>query len=257
VKHVALSSEYYKGDRSLRESGFDITFRFGPYGADTHHYAPVCLNSLLYKTETDMEKMSVWLADKRAAQEWHDRAEKRRKIIQTLLWGQQPGLFFDYDFDRKKLSSYEYATTFYPLWAGVATSAQARAVVGKLHRFEQQGGLAMSTHETGVQWDYPYGWAPIQLIAVEGLRRYGYNKDADRISYKFLSLVLADFERDGNIREKYNVVTDSSNVELAEGYRSNAIGFGWTNGVFLELLATLPKELATRLGAHQGASSQK
>src|SRR5216683_2125797 len=47
---VRLSADYYKGDRSMRESGFDISFRFGAYGSATHHYAPVCLNSLLYKT---------------------------------------------------------------------------------------------------------------------------------------------------------------------------------------------------------------
>lgn len=248
VKFVALSPEYYKGDRSMRESGFDISFRFGPYGAGTHHFAPVCLNSLLYKTETDMEKMSTWSKDAQAAAQWHQRAEKRKEIMQNLLWNRQSGLFFDYDFQTKKQSSYEYATTFYPLWVGLATEAQAASVVKNLHLFEQEGGLAMSTQGTGVQWDYPYGWAPIQLLAVEGLRRYGYNAEADRISGKFLSMVLANFTRDGNIREKYNVVTDSSNIKLAEGYRENIIGFGWTNGVFLELLNGLPADRRNRLG---------
>jgi alpha,alpha-trehalase len=242
IKHLALSPEYYKGDRSMRESGFDISFRFGPHGAETHHYAPVCLNSLLYKTETDLEKMSTWLRDKQAATQWRQRAEKRQEIIRTLLWNQQSGLFFDHDFQKQRQSSYEYATTFYPLWAGLSTSAQADSVVKNLRILEHEGGLAMSTKETGVQWDYPYGWAPIQLLAVEGLRRYGYNTDADRISDKFLSMVLANFRRDGNIREKYNVVTDSSNIKLTEGYRENIIGFGWTNGVFLELLHGLPND---------------
>jgi len=59
VQEFRLSSDYYKGDRSMRESGFDVSFRFGPFGAATHHYAPVCLNSLLYKTEKDMEQISA------------------------------------------------------------------------------------------------------------------------------------------------------------------------------------------------------
>lgn len=249
IKHVALSADYYKGDRSMRESGFDITFRFGPYGAETHHYAPVCLNSLLYKVETDLEQMSEWLGDQAAASEWRQRAEKRRKTIQTLLWDARRGMFFDYHFPTGKLSKYEYASTFYPLWVGAATAEQARAVVNNLPRFEHEGGLAMSTLDSGVQWDYPYGWAPIQLLAVEGLRRYGYNAEADRISVKFLSMVLANFERDANIREKYNVVTDSSNIQLAEGYRDNIIGFGWTNAVFLELLNELPAGQIGRIAA--------
>ena len=249
VEYVALSPQYYKGDRAMRESGFDISFRFGPYGADTQFYAPVCLNSLLYKTETDMQQLGLWLGDKKAAALWKERAQKRRRIIQSLLWNSQRGLYFDYDLQTKKLSSYVYATTFYPLWAGVATPAQARAVVHNLNLLEHQGGLAMSTQDTGVQWDYPYGWAPIQLLAIEGLRRYGYDTDADRISYKFLSMVLANFERDGNIREKYNVVTDSSNIQVAEGYRGNIVGFGWTNAVFLELLHDLPQEWARKIGS--------
>jgi len=248
TRHVALSPEYYKGDRSMRESGFDISFRFGPYGADTHHFAPVCLNSLLYKTETDMAQISQWLGDRRLASMWQARADKRRKLIQSLLWNAQRGLFFDYDFKQRNQSSYVYATTFYPLWAGLATAGEARAVRNNLSLFEQAGGLAMSTKATGVQWDYPYGWAPIQLLAVEGLRRYGYNEDADRISQKFLSMVLVNFGRDHNIREKYNVVTDSSNVEVAEGYRTNVVGFGWTNGVFLELLNQLPADSRGQIG---------
>jgi alpha,alpha-trehalase len=249
LQYVALSPEYYKGDRAMRESGFDITFRFGPYGADTQHYAPVCLNSLLYKTEKDMEQISLWLGNKQAALQWRKRAQQRRRLIQTLFWNSQRGLYFDYDFQTHQQSSYVYATTFYPLWAGIATPAQARAVVQNLKLFEHQGGLAMSTRETGVQWDYPYGWAPIQLLAVEGLRRYGYNAEADRISSEFLAMVLANFQRDGTIREKYDVVSESSNIQLAEGYRSNVIGFGWTNAVFLVLLDHLPQASIRRLDA--------
>ena len=89
------------------------------------------------------------------------------------------------------------------------------------------------------------------MLAVEGLRRYGYDEDADRISCKFLSMVLDNFVRDGNIREKYNVVSDSSNVQLREGYRDNIVGFGWTNGVFLELLNGMTPERFDR-GCVQG-----
>ncbi|MGC2446150.1 MAG: trehalase family glycosidase, partial [Candidatus Sulfotelmatobacter sp.] len=61
LRQFKLSKDYYKGDRSMRESGFDVSFRFGAFGAATHHYAPVCLNSLLYKTEKDLEQISLWL----------------------------------------------------------------------------------------------------------------------------------------------------------------------------------------------------
>ena len=246
---VALTADFYKGDRSMRESGFDVTFRFGPFGADTHHYAPVCLNSLLYKTEQDLREMSTLLGRKEEAQVWRRKALERRTPIVKYLWDEHRGLFFDYDFVTGARSSYEYATTFYPLWAGVASKEQARAVVHNLALFEQPGGLAMSRRETQAQWDYPYGWAPIHLLAVEGLRRYGYDVEANRISSKFLATVVQNFLLDHTIREKYDVVTGSQITHIEAGYRQNVTGFGWTNGVFLELLHQLPPGLAAQLAA--------
>ena len=250
---IALSADYYKGDRAMRESGFDISFRFGPYGAATHHYAPVCLNSLLYKTEKDLEQISGILGRKQDADEWRKRADDRKEKIQKYLWDAQRGMYFDYDFEKQQLSTYEYVTTFYPLWAGLATPEQAKAVVQHLATFEQPGGLVMSPRETGGQWDYPYAWAPNQLLADEGLRRYGFNSDADRVSYEFLSTVAENFRHDSTIREKYNAVTRSSETQVTAGYHMNIVGFGWTNGVFLELLHELPENSAIRLAKEQTA----
>ncbi len=252
---VSLSKDYYKGDRAMRESGFDISFRFGPYSAATHHYAPVCLNSLLYRSETDLERISRMLDRKSDADQWKKQAEQRKQAMQKLMWNAEQGLFFDYNFETGQKSDYRYVTTFYPLWAGLATPDQATALAHNLSVFEQPGGLAMSTAASGVQWDYPYGWAPTQLLAVEGLRRYGKNAEADRVAYKFLSDVAENFKRDGVIREKFNVVTRSSETHVESGYQANVVGFGWTNGVFLELLHELPNDLAARLDREQRASS--
>jgi alpha,alpha-trehalase len=253
ARSMLLSPDYYKGDRSMRESGFDISFRFGPYGAATHHHAPVCLNSLLYKTEKDLQQISELLGRQEDAQKWQQRAELRKGRIQRYLWDPARRLFFDYNFDTGVRSSYEYVTTFYPLWAGLATPEQAQELRHNLGIFEQPGGLVMSTTEAGVQWDYPYGWAPTQIIAIEGLRRYGFVEDANRISYKFLATIAANFRRDGTIREKYNVVTRSSESNIQAGYNQNVIGFGWTNAAFLVFLHELPKEWVDRLAKEQSA----
>jgi alpha,alpha-trehalase len=247
ARKISLSPDYYKGDRSMRESGFDISFRFGPYGAATHHYAPICLNSLLYKTEKDLQMMGEILGRKDDAQKWSQRAELRKDRIQKYLWDPGRRLFFDYNFETGTRSSYEYVTTFYPLWAGLATPEQAQELARNLGIFEQPGGLAMSDNDAGVQWDYPYGWAPTQIIAIEGLRRYGFNDDANRISYNFLATIAENFRRDGTIREKYNVVTRSSESGVHAGYQQNVIGFGWTNAAFLVFLHELPKDWVDRL----------
>jgi alpha,alpha-trehalase len=241
----------------MRESGFDVSSRFGPFGSATHHYAPVCLNSLLYKTEKDLEQISLWLGHHDDAGKWNKRSEERKALITKYLWNEQQGMFFDHNLLTNRMSEYRYASMFYPLWAGLATPEQAKAVVANLKGFEQPGGLPMSTIDTGAQWDLPYGWGNIEMLAISGMRRYGYNADADRVSYEFLSMVAENFRRDGNIREKYNVVTRSSEARAEMGYHMNVIGFGWTNAAFLELLHGLPKDMATRLEQEQSQPPAK
>jgi alpha,alpha-trehalase len=75
------------------------------------------------------------------------------------------------------------------------------------------------------------------------------------VSYEFLSTVAENFRRDGEIREKYNVVTRSSEAHAELGYHMNVVGFGWTNAAFLELLQGLPKGMVERLQREQNPSS--
>jgi len=236
-----LTPLFYKGDRSMRESGFDPTGRFGPFGADVTRYAPVCLNTLLYRMERNLAEIDQALG--RDGKDWLARAEARKARIETLLWDDGAGLYFDYDFESGRRNPYPFATTFWPLWAGVASRAHAGRVRDNLPLFERPGGIVTSTTVTGAQWDAPFGWAPLQLFAVHGLHRYAFDADADRIARAWLSMLVEDFERRGTLVEKYDVERRTSEVagKLAFGYTSNEIGFGWTNGVALELLAGLSR----------------
>jgi alpha,alpha-trehalase len=233
-----LTPLFYKGDRSMRESGFDPSDRFGRFGVDVIHYAPVCLNTLLHVLERDLGEIDALLGNRADAATWQERAARRREQIDRLLWDERAGLYFDYDFETGRRRVYPFATTFWPLWAGLASPVQARRVRENLRLFERPGGVVTSTNVSGSQWDAPYGWAPLQLFAVEGLRRAGFGQDAARIARAFLSLLVEDFERRGTLVEKYDVERRTSELgaRLQYGYASNEVGFGWTNGVALELL---------------------
>jgi alpha,alpha-trehalase len=247
--HFTLTDDYYKGDRSMRESGFDVSSRFAPYSGHTHHFAPVCLNSLLYQTERNLEKIATVLGKTQEAKQWGERAQQRAERMRQLMWNSRRGMFFDYDFEAGRQSDYLYATTFYPLWVGVATEEQAQSLIANVKYFEKPGGIVMSPYDTHLQWDFPYGWAPINLIDIEGLRAYHADSVADRLSYKFLSMIVENFRRDGTIREKYNMMTRSDEMDVAVGYHVNVIGFGWTNGAFLSLLHDLPQIQKDELAA--------
>ncbi len=236
-----LTPLFYRGDRSMRESGFDPSRRFGPGSVDIVHYAPVCLNSLLHMMETDAAAIEHALGNDDAAKGWLALAAARGQAIEDRLWDEDAGLYFDYNVVTGERRLYEFATTFYPLWVGAASAAQAARVAGNLWRFEAPGGLLTSPYRTGNQWDSPFGWAPLQMIAVAGLRRYGYNEAADRLARAFVTLVLDEFERTGTIVEKYDVIrrTADTENEIRFGYSENVIGFGWTNAAVLDLLAGL------------------
>ena len=244
-----LTAAFYSGDRAMRESGFDTSFRFGPFSGSTDRYAPVCLNSLLYKYERDMSHFADLLGRGGEAAAWRQRAAARKAAIDKLLWNPKSGMFEDYDFVEHRLSTYNYVTAFYPLWAGLASHEQAAAMRLHLPLFERAGGLANSDFDSGTQWDLPFGWAPTTWLTVKGLTNYHYAADADRIATKFSQTVLDNFLRDGTIREKYNVVSGTANVEVATGYKSNVVGFGWTNGVYLQMDHLLADDTRRRSAA--------
>jgi alpha,alpha-trehalase len=229
-----LTRNYYEGDRADRESGFDQTARFGPFSGSTEDYAPACLNSLLYKYELDLVWMAAKLGKAGEAAAWKKQAASRKAAIDKYLWSASRGLYFDYVFDKHQQTSYEYISTFYPLWAGLATPEQAKAVAANLKLFLQPGGIAMSTTWSGLQWDLPYGWAPTTWFAVAGLVKTGDIADADEISKRFMHSVESNYDHDGTVREKYNVVDSTADVKVSAGYTMNVIGFGWTNGVYLK-----------------------
>jgi alpha,alpha-trehalase len=238
-----LTELFYKGDRSMRESGFDPSNRFGPFNIDIIHYNPVCLNSLLYLMETDTAEILRILGNVSQARVWTHRAQERRQSVNRFMWDEKDGLYYDYSFTEKRLRRYPFITTFYPLWVGLADKRQAARIIANLPLFERPGGLLTSSHVSGSQWDAPFGWAPTEMIAIEGLRRYGYNREADRITVNFLSLILKEFIQHNTIVEKYDVAKRESEVSagLKFGYKSNEIGFGWTNAAFLQLYALLPE----------------
>lgn len=229
-----LTADFYKGDRAMRESGFDTTFRWGPFSGSTQHYADVGLNALLFKYEQDLAWMAYRTGNAADAGQWTTMAAARRNAINHYLWNAEKRMYFDYNFTTGRQSSYVYLTTYYPLWAGAADATQQREVVASLQFFERPGGVAQSIYDTGVQWDLPYGWAPTNWIAVEGLLAAGAKDDALRVAREFSATVRNSYQHDHTIHEKYDVTNATSEFKVTAGYTQNVVGFGWTNGVYLD-----------------------
>jgi alpha,alpha-trehalase len=169
---------------------------------------------------------------------WETAAANRLVRMNELFWDPSTGLFYDWHLRHNERSDYAFATTFMPLWAGWATEKQAKAVAANLPGFLAPGGLLASRETTGCQWDAPFTWAPLVLMASRGLARYGFSREADDVALRFITLAAREFQRTGNLFEKYDARALTSDVtgKILFGYPTNEIGFGWTNGVIAELM---------------------
>jgi alpha,alpha-trehalase len=108
------------------------------------------------------------------------------------------------------------------------------------------GGIATTLVASGQQWDYPNGWAPMQWVAIVGLRTYGETQLAETIATRWSCKNFHVYQTSGTLVEKYNLIRGSAG---GGGEYAVQIGFGWTNGV-LRALASLylkPSRLSPEL----------
>ncbi|MFT4059617.1 MAG: trehalase family glycosidase [Legionella sp.] len=252
-----LTNLFYIADRTLRESGFDISAKYGPFGVEILDYAPVDLNTLLYKMECDAQRINEILGNFKEAIKWKKRAQVRADNINRYLWDERTGYYLDYNFKKKQQKYYPFATTFYPLWAGIASPKQAAAVRKHVQDLLLEGGIVTSINYSGLQWDAPFGWAPMQYFAVFGLDRYGYKNESMEIANKFTNTVKIGFQKNHAIFEKYDVSAVSALTEnkIKYSYATNEIGFGWTNGVYLVLKSYLEQSQKISEPAHEKMAS--
>src|SRR5690606_38076745 len=114
-------------------------------------------------------RLLLRLGRERGAKDWFRLAEERKQLMQKYLWDEESGLFLDYNFRTQARRDYPFATAYFPLWTGWASAEQAGRLFANGSLFIEPGGVVTSTRRTGNQWDAPFGWAPLQMVAVLGL----------------------------------------------------------------------------------------
>ena len=213
------------------ETGLDFT---AIYGGDVRDCAPLLTNCALVSYADAIADIAAALGDAPGEARWRTEAQRRAQRIRELCWDEQAGFFLEYNHVTGQRLPYRSLCAYWTLWAGVATPLQAAALVAQLGRFELRYGLSTtdeaysSPHPEfrNLQWSYPVGWPPLQMIVAEGLGRYGYTQEAQRVSRRFVGLMLAQYAATGKLWEKYNVATGELKVPL-ERYPSVPF-HGWS-----------------------------
>jgi alpha,alpha-trehalase len=240
----------YRDIRAAAESGWDFGSRWfaDPMERstiDTTEIVPIDLNSLMYGLENAIRAGCERASDAACVHDFTRRAAVRRAAIDRYLWSAEQGAYFDYRWTRRASIARVSAATLYPLFVSIASDAQASAVSRTLREhLLEPGGVVTTPLDTGQQWDAPNGWAPVQWIAVEGLRRYREDRLAETIACRWMRDVDAVYRDSGKLVEKYDVI--NTNRKGGGGEYPTQDGFGWTNGVMLKLEALYPRDAALR-----------
>lgn len=233
--------ETYRNIRAAAESGWDFSSRWLADGRSlntivTTEIVPVDLNSLMYGLEDAIRQGCTRQKQTACARDFAAREKRRANAINRLLWDH--GTYADYRWTEHRSTGVLSAATFYPLFFGIAKPAQATSVArAAAASLLKPGGLVATPVTTAQQWDAPNGWAPLQWMAIGGLRRY-HDSLAATIACRWMVNVNAVYRGTGKLVEKYDVVT--LNRPGGGGEYKLQDGFGWTNGVTRKLLALYP-----------------
>lgn len=243
--HLAQQSKQpndivYRHIRAACESGWDFSTR---WLGDGHHFDTICttdiipvdLNSLLYYHEQQLARLYMAIGESATAKTYTARAEHRQYYLNKYCWDETLGFYRDYNYRRETFTPTLSLAAAFPLYVRLASPQQVKRVEAFLaEHFLRKGGLVSTLTKSGQQWDAPNGWAPLQWISIEGLRKNNLHQLADTVSERWIATNEYIYAVTGKIVEKYNVEQPG---QLATGGEYNLQeGFGWSNGVLLQLL---------------------
>ncbi len=235
--------QLYRDIRAAAESGWDFSARWlrDPQSLgsiETTQIVPVDLNSLLFGLEEAIRAGCERAGDRPCALDFTRRGAARHRAIDRFLWDPTRGWYADYRWRDGQPTAVLSAATLYPLFESLASATQAAQVAAAVRTtLLARGGLLTTAVTSGQQWDAPNGWAPLQWIAVRGLRDSGGAALAATIACRWLVNVTTAYHHSGRLVEKYNVVNSGGG---SGGEYPLQDGFGWTNGVTLRLMAWYP-----------------
>lgn len=229
--------------RSGAESGWDFSSRWlrDPTSLASIHttdIVPVDLNSLLWAMERRIATRCAAIGDKPCATSFTRQAARRKSAIDHYLWVAGESRYADWDRSTARPTPILSAATAYPLFVGLASPSQAKAVTMTIRAsLVAPGGLRTTNFRTGQQWDAPNGWAPLQWVAIDGLARYGADDAAHAIAARWIDTVRRAYRETGRMLEKYDV---EERKPGGGGEYPLQDGFGWTNGVTSAILDRYP-----------------
>ncbi|GLT44799.1 hypothetical protein SLA2020_186760 [Shorea laevis] len=254
--NASEKQQFYRELASAAESGWDFGTR---WMRDTSEFTtlattsvlPVDLNVFILKMELDISFLARVIGADSIAENFLKASQARQRAINSVFWNEKMGQWLDYwlsngttckvTWEAQNQNQNVFASNFVPLWIDLFNSDTP--LVEKVMRSLQTSGLvcaagiATSLTNSGQQWDFPNGWAPLQHMIVEGLARSELieaRSMAKEIAERWIRTNYVAYKKTGAMHEKYDV--EKCGETGGGGEYVAQTGFGWSNGVVLAFL---------------------
>jgi alpha,alpha-trehalase len=216
------------------ETGLDWTTQFD---GDVTRTNPVMTNAALVVYARTLAELAWLLSRDGEGNAFAAEADARAELVRRYCWSEERGQYLDYDFVRGEHVSVLGATSYWALWAGIATPEHAARMAAGLGELLRDHGLLCTEDSRpdparfaleyeDLQWTYPAGWPPLHIVACWGLERYGYPAESAAISSRLLATIQRNYDETGETYEKYNVVDGS--LALPNSRYGTITLHGWT-----------------------------
>ncbi|WP_267224404.1 MGH1-like glycoside hydrolase domain-containing protein [Dyella silvae] len=223
------------------ESGMDNAVRFDAAvmvkngeGAWSLNQESVDLNAYLYREKLDLAELAQVLGKTAEHDAWQQEAASMKAAIQQRMFDPAAGYFFDARLGSDQRVRVYGSEGWAPLWAGVASDDQARAV-SKVMRDPNKFATVMplptlakdDPHFSPIKgyWRGPV-WLDQSYFGVEALRRYGYRDQADEMARQ-LVLHAQGLTQQAPMYENYDPLS-------GHGYQS--LNFSWSAASYFLLM---------------------
>ncbi|KAJ8955421.1 hypothetical protein NQ318_003519 [Aromia moschata] len=250
--HIIQKEAFYSELKAAAESGWDFSSRWFVTNATnkgnltnikTRSIVPVDLNAMIYWNAKLLAEFNSLLGNSEKVAMYNDIAATWMKAVTAVLWHEETGAWLDYDLHNQVKRDYFYPTNISPLWTGCYNVTDKDRIVSSVLKYLQNknimypGGIPTTVEHTGEQWDYPNAWPPLQHIMIVGLNNTG-NDYAVRLAYEIAETWVRSnhqaYKETTAMYEKYDATVPGGHGGGGE-YKIQT-GFGWTNGVIMDLL---------------------
>ncbi|GMT10413.1 hypothetical protein PFISCL1PPCAC_1710, partial [Pristionchus fissidentatus] len=243
---------FWRDIASAAESGWDFSTRwFKESGImvdiETTSVLPVDLNALQCWNMDILEYLYERTGNKSQSEHYRNKRADFRDTIHHVFYNNTAGSWFDYNLRTKGHNLEFYASIAVPLFTGCyhslnqAKSESLFKLMNESGVFNYPGGVPTSMNgNSSEQWDFPNGFSNLNHMIIEGLRKSENAQMQDKafkIAEKWVFGNYKVFAETGHMWEKYNVIGNVPKPGSGGEYDVQD-GFGWTNGVILDLLIT-------------------